>query len=128
MNLDIEWWKQWMSKFIYVKKHLDLFRSHLLICTLHCRKPHMSVQQKTLIYILYINIWTMLFQEISHLGEVNHLSQVKIETSTGEKLDRIFILFPNVLLMLSMSPRLSGYQYEVRYNMFHLFLTIFLNS
>ncbi|XP_060577036.1 rho guanine nucleotide exchange factor 7-like isoform X3 [Ruditapes philippinarum] len=51
-------------------------------------------------------------EEILHLGEVNHLSQVKIETSTGEKLDRIFILFPNVLLMLSSSPRLSGYQYE----------------
>ncbi|KAL4219928.1 Rho guanine nucleotide exchange factor 6 [Mactra antiquata] len=51
-------------------------------------------------------------EEISLLGEVNHLSQVKIETSTGDKLDRIFILFPNVLLMLSMSPRLSGYQYE----------------
>ena len=27
--------------------------------------------------------------------------------------DRIFVLFPSVLVMLSMSPRLSGYQYEV---------------
>ncbi|XP_052214529.1 rho guanine nucleotide exchange factor 7-like isoform X3 [Dreissena polymorpha] len=51
-------------------------------------------------------------EEICHLGDVKHLSQVKLETSTGDKLDRIFILFPNILLMLSVSPRLSGYQYE----------------
>ena len=35
---------------------------------------------------------------------------------SGEKYDQIFVLFPNDLLMLSMSPRLSGYQYEVSRN------------
>lgn len=51
-------------------------------------------------------------EEISTLGEVQHLSQVKVEMLSGEKYDQIFVLFPNDLLMLSMSPRLSGYQYE----------------
>ncbi|XP_048258270.1 rho guanine nucleotide exchange factor 7-like isoform X3 [Haliotis rufescens] len=51
-------------------------------------------------------------ESIASLGEVVHLSQVKLHKQTGEKHDRIFVLFPNVLLMLSMSPRLSGYQYE----------------
>ncbi|KAL3846635.1 hypothetical protein ACJMK2_017608 [Sinanodonta woodiana] len=50
-------------------------------------------------------------EEITKLGEVVHLSQVSVHKN-GEKQDRIFVLFPNVLLMLSMSPRLSGYQYE----------------
>ena len=54
-------------------------------------------------------------QEISTLGEVQHLSQVKVEMLSGEKYDQIFVLFPNDLLMLSMSPRLSGYQYEVKW-------------
>ncbi len=53
------------------------------------------------------------FQPITSLGEVVHLSQVKLHKQTGEKYDRMFVLFPNVLVMLSMSPRLSGYQYEV---------------
>ena len=55
-------------------------------------------------------------QEMSSLGDVQHLSQVKVEMLSGEKYDQIFVLFPNDLLMLSMSPRLSGYQYEVKLN------------
>ena len=51
---------------------------------------------------------------MSSLGDVRHLSQVKVETLAGEKFDQIFVLFANDLLMLSMSPRLSGYQYEVK--------------
>ncbi|XP_071164638.1 rho guanine nucleotide exchange factor 7-like isoform X36 [Mytilus edulis] len=51
-------------------------------------------------------------EEMSKFGEVLHLSQVHVFTSSGEKYDRIFVLFPNMLVMLSMSPRLSGYTYE----------------
>ncbi|KAK3095863.1 hypothetical protein FSP39_020103 [Pinctada imbricata] len=51
-------------------------------------------------------------EEIAKLGEVIHLSQVQVQTLAGDKFDRIFVLFPSVLVMLSMSPRLSGYQYE----------------
>ncbi|KAJ8310264.1 hypothetical protein KUTeg_012129 [Tegillarca granosa] len=52
-------------------------------------------------------------EEIAKLGEVIHLSQVQLHTLAGDKHDRIFVLFPSVLVMLSMSPRLSGYQYEI---------------
>ena len=58
--------------------------------------------------------YVLLFQDMSSLGDVRHLSQVKVETLAGEKFDQIFVLFANDLLMLSMSPRLSGYQYEVK--------------
>jgi len=51
---------------------------------------------------------------MAKLGEVVHLSHVHICTQTDDKCDRIFVLFTSVLVMLSMSPRLSGYQYEVR--------------
>lgn len=52
-------------------------------------------------------------QEIAKLGEVVRLSQVQVTSLSGDKHDRIFVLFPSLLVMLSMSPRLSGYQYEV---------------
>lgn len=63
-----------------------------------------------------MNVLFHVLQEIAKLGEVIHLSQVQLHTLAGDKHDRIFVLFPSVLVMLSMSPRLSGYQYEVCYN------------
>ncbi|XP_064615538.1 rho guanine nucleotide exchange factor 7-like isoform X3 [Liolophura sinensis] len=51
-------------------------------------------------------------EEISTLGEVVHISKVKVLTQMGEKFERILVLFPNLLVMLSISPRLSGYHYE----------------
>ncbi|XP_052703850.1 rho guanine nucleotide exchange factor 7-like isoform X4 [Crassostrea angulata] len=51
-------------------------------------------------------------EEIAKLGEVVRLSQVQVTSLSGDKMDRIFVLFPSLLVMLSMSPRLSGYQYE----------------
>lgn len=51
-------------------------------------------------------------EDINKLGEVLHLSQVKMQFQTGEKYERILVLFPSCLLMLSMSERLSSYQYE----------------
>ena len=62
--------------------------------------------------------WHFYHQDIQQLGEVTHLSQVKLHTQTGEKYERIFVLFANSLVMLSMSPRLSSYQYEVSFALF----------
>jgi Rho guanine nucleotide exchange factor 7 len=59
-------------------------------------------------------MWFICFQEIAKLGEVIRLSQVQMTALSGDKYDRIFVLFPSLLVMLSMSPRLSGYQYEVK--------------
>lgn len=62
--------------------------------------------------ILTSNIRGWEGEEIQQLGEVTHLSQVKVHTQNAEKFERIFVLFSNSLVMLSMSPRLSSYQYE----------------
>ncbi|WAR28682.1 ARHG6-like protein [Mya arenaria] len=76
----------------------------------HCHEVRRLKQMEHEIISSTIKAWEG--EEIVALGEVKHLSQVKVETSSGEKHDRIFLLFPNVLLMLSISPRLSGYTYE----------------
>ncbi|KAK2145461.1 hypothetical protein LSH36_680g01023 [Paralvinella palmiformis] len=51
-------------------------------------------------------------EEISKLGDVLLLSHVRVHADNGEKKERIFLLFPHVLLMLSVSSRMSQYVYE----------------
>ncbi|XP_078694594.1 rho guanine nucleotide exchange factor 7-like isoform X27 [Branchiostoma floridae x Branchiostoma belcheri] len=51
-------------------------------------------------------------EEISQLGEVILMSMVTVHTGDEEKKERYFLLFPGVLLMLSISPRMSGFIYE----------------
>uniref|UniRef100_A0A673KAY1 Rac/Cdc42 guanine nucleotide exchange factor (GEF) 6 n=1 Tax=Sinocyclocheilus rhinocerous TaxID=307959 RepID=A0A673KAY1_9TELE len=49
------------------------------------------------------------------LGQVVYMSQVHIQSSLNEeKEERYFMLFPNVVVMLSASPRMSGFIYQVR--------------
>uniref|UniRef100_A0A8C6SQH8 Rac/Cdc42 guanine nucleotide exchange factor (GEF) 6 n=1 Tax=Neogobius melanostomus TaxID=47308 RepID=A0A8C6SQH8_9GOBI len=48
---------------------------------------------------------------IKTLGQVAYMSQVHVKT---EKEERYLMLFPNVLVMLSASPRMSGFIYQVR--------------
>ncbi|XP_005102589.2 uncharacterized protein LOC101857260 [Aplysia californica] len=67
-------------------------------------------------------------EEISKLGEVKHLSQVKMQSQTGEKYERILVLFPACLVMLSMSERLSSYQYEGKIPLSGLTATILENA
>ena len=43
-----------------------------------------------------------------------NLSHVRIQSENGERKERLLLLFPSVLVMLSVSTRMSGYQYEVR--------------
>uniref|UniRef100_A0A9J8BG50 Rac/Cdc42 guanine nucleotide exchange factor (GEF) 6 n=1 Tax=Cyprinus carpio carpio TaxID=630221 RepID=A0A9J8BG50_CYPCA len=48
------------------------------------------------------------------LGQVVYTSQVHIQSSLNEeKEERYFMLFPNVVVMLSASPRMSGFIYQV---------------
>uniref|UniRef100_A0A8C1MB92 Rac/Cdc42 guanine nucleotide exchange factor (GEF) 6 n=1 Tax=Cyprinus carpio TaxID=7962 RepID=A0A8C1MB92_CYPCA len=48
------------------------------------------------------------------LGQVVYMSQVYIQSSSNEeKEERYFMLFPNVVVMLSASPRMSGFIYQV---------------
>ncbi|XP_066267827.1 rho guanine nucleotide exchange factor 7-like isoform X4 [Branchiostoma lanceolatum] len=51
-------------------------------------------------------------EEISQLGEVILMSMVTVHTGDEDRKERYFLLFPGVLLMLSISPRMSGFIYE----------------
>ncbi|XP_056098321.1 rho guanine nucleotide exchange factor 6 isoform X7 [Rhinichthys klamathensis goyatoka] len=49
------------------------------------------------------------------LGQVVYMSQVHMQSSSNEeKEEKYFMLFPNVLVMLSASPRMSGFIYQGR--------------
>nr|XP_055216690.1 rho guanine nucleotide exchange factor 7 isoform X7 [Gorilla gorilla gorilla] len=51
--------------------------------------------------------------DIKTLGNVSYMSQVLIQCAgSEEKNERYLLLFPNVLLMLSASPRMSGFIYQ----------------
>ncbi|CAJ1058835.1 rho guanine nucleotide exchange factor 6 isoform X2 [Xyrichtys novacula] len=52
---------------------------------------------------------------IKSLGHVAYMSQVHVKNgSSEEKEERYLMLFPNVLVMLSASPRMSGFIYQGR--------------
>ncbi|KAI4897305.1 hypothetical protein NFI96_024669, partial [Prochilodus magdalenae] len=52
---------------------------------------------------------------IKSLGQVAYMSQVHVQSSSSEdKEERYFMLFPNMLIMLSASPRMSGFIYQGR--------------
>nr|KAG5687919.1 hypothetical protein BaRGS_014368 [Batillaria attramentaria] len=93
---------------------LDRYPSLLKELERHIENSCMEIRKlKEMEYeILTSNIRGWEGEEIRQLGEVLHLSQVKLHTQTGEKYERIFVLFSSALVMLSMSPRLSSYQYE----------------
>lgn len=51
-------------------------------------------------------------EEISQLGEMLLLSHVRIETESGDRKERLLLFFPGLLVILSLTPRVSGYIYE----------------
>ncbi|XP_033829725.1 rho guanine nucleotide exchange factor 6 isoform X3 [Periophthalmus magnuspinnatus] len=52
---------------------------------------------------------------IKSMGQVSYMSQVYMKNgSSEEKEERYLMLFPNVLVMLSASPRMSGFIYQGR--------------
>uniref|UniRef100_UPI00398F40A6 rho guanine nucleotide exchange factor 6 isoform X3 n=1 Tax=Pristiophorus japonicus TaxID=55135 RepID=UPI00398F40A6 len=52
-------------------------------------------------------------EDIKSLGSVIYMSQVMVQCGASEEKDeRYFMLFPTVLLMLSASPRMSGFIYQ----------------
>jgi len=51
--------------------------------------------------------------DITTLGSVVYMSQVMVQCAgSEEKNERYLLLFPNILLMLSASPRMSGFIYQ----------------
>ena len=69
-----------------------------------------------------------MFQEIDKLGDVITMSHVHVYSENGERKERLFLLFSSQLVMLSVSPRMSGYQYEVTQKIkhFHLDFTLWV--
>ncbi|XP_051514730.1 rho guanine nucleotide exchange factor 6-like isoform X2 [Myxocyprinus asiaticus] len=54
-------------------------------------------------------------ESMKSLGQVIYMSQVHMQSSSNEdKEERYFMLFPNVVVMLSASPRMSGFIYQGR--------------
>ncbi|XP_055492586.1 rho guanine nucleotide exchange factor 7-like isoform X1 [Leucoraja erinacea] len=51
-------------------------------------------------------------EDIRSLGNVIYMSQLMVQSGNEEKCERYFLLFPHVLLMLSASPRMSGFIYQ----------------
>ena len=49
---------------------------------------------------------------IKTLGSVVYMSQVLILCASSEEKNESHLLFPNILLMLSVSPRMSGFIYQ----------------
>ncbi|KAI0224093.1 Rho guanine nucleotide exchange factor 7 [Lamellibrachia satsuma] len=49
---------------------------------------------------------------LSTLGDILHLSHVQVQCDNTESRDRLLLLFPGLLVILSISPRLSGYTYQ----------------
>ncbi|KAM4700300.1 rho guanine nucleotide exchange factor 7 isoform 2-T2 [Discoglossus pictus] len=63
-------------------------------------------------------------EDIKTLGTVIYMSQVLIQCAgSEEKNERYLLLFPNVLLMLSASPRMSGFIYQGKLPLTGMFIT-----
>uniref|UniRef100_A0A8B9UNJ2 Rho guanine nucleotide exchange factor 7 n=1 Tax=Anas zonorhyncha TaxID=75864 RepID=A0A8B9UNJ2_9AVES len=61
----------------------------------------------------YVSIRCWEGEDIKTLGNVIYMSQVMIQCAgSEEKNERYLLLFPNILLMLSASPRMSGFIYQ----------------
>ncbi|XP_065499362.1 rho guanine nucleotide exchange factor 6 isoform X1 [Caloenas nicobarica] len=63
-------------------------------------------------------------EDIKTMGNIIYMSQVMVQCGGGEeKEERYFLLFSNVLLMLSASPRMSGFIYQGRLPLMGMTLT-----
>ncbi|XP_054145373.1 rho guanine nucleotide exchange factor 6 isoform X2 [Melozone crissalis] len=63
-------------------------------------------------------------EDIKMMGNVIYMSQVMVQTGgSEEKEERYFLLFSNVLLMLSASPRMSGFIYQGKLPLTGMMLT-----
>uniref|UniRef100_A0A8D3BYK4 Rac/Cdc42 guanine nucleotide exchange factor 6 n=1 Tax=Scophthalmus maximus TaxID=52904 RepID=A0A8D3BYK4_SCOMX len=84
---------------------------------------HVEVREETLMYICRKNLELQILSEpvrgwegdaMKSLGHVAYMSQVHLRNgSSEEKEERYLMLFPNMLVMLSASPRMSGFIYQV---------------
>ncbi|NXJ28048.1 ARHG6 factor, partial [Dicrurus megarhynchus] len=90
-----------------VLKAVTSFKSLVLQCQELRKRKQLELQ------ILSESIQCWEGEDIKMMGNVIYMSQVMVQSGgSEEKEERYFLLFSNVLLMLSASPRMSGFIYQ----------------
>ncbi|XP_069492868.1 rho guanine nucleotide exchange factor 7 isoform X2 [Ambystoma mexicanum] len=90
-----------------IQKSMTAFKS----LSAHCQEVRKRKELELQILTEAIRCWEG--EDIKTLGNVIYMSQVMIQCAgSEEKNERYLLLFPHVLLMLSASPRMSGFIYQ----------------
>ncbi|XP_072300854.1 rho guanine nucleotide exchange factor 7a isoform X1 [Eucyclogobius newberryi] len=76
----------------------------------HCQEVRKRKELELQILTESIRLWEG--DDIKTLGSVLYMSQVLIQGGSEEKSERYLMLFPHVLLLLSASPRMSGFIFQ----------------
>ncbi|KAK7882417.1 hypothetical protein WMY93_028591 [Mugilogobius chulae] len=76
----------------------------------HCQEVRKRKELELQILTETIRLWEG--DDIKTLGSVLYMSQVLVQGGSEEKSERYLMLFPHVLLLLSASPRMSGFIFQ----------------
>uniref|UniRef100_A0A3B4A663 Uncharacterized protein n=1 Tax=Periophthalmus magnuspinnatus TaxID=409849 RepID=A0A3B4A663_9GOBI len=76
----------------------------------HCQEVRKRKELELQILTETIRLWEG--DDIKTLGSVLYMSQVLVQAGSEEKSERYLMLFPHVLLLLSASPRMSGFIFQ----------------
>ncbi|XP_006159717.2 rho guanine nucleotide exchange factor 7 isoform X2 [Tupaia chinensis] len=91
----------------------DIQKSMTAFKTLSAQCQEVRKRKELELQILTEAIRSWEGDDIKTLGNVVYMSQVMIQCAgSEEKNERYLLLFPNILLMLSASPRMSGFIYQ----------------
>uniref|UniRef100_A0A6I8QY34 Rac/Cdc42 guanine nucleotide exchange factor 6 n=1 Tax=Xenopus tropicalis TaxID=8364 RepID=A0A6I8QY34_XENTR len=93
--------------------HKDILKATAAFKTLVTQCQDLRKRKQLELQILSESIQGWEGEDIKTLGTAVFMSQVMVQCGTNEeKEERYFMLFPNALLMLSASPRMSGFIYQ----------------
>ncbi|XP_012908517.1 rho guanine nucleotide exchange factor 7 isoform X4 [Mustela putorius furo] len=91
----------------------DIQKSMTAFKTLSAQCQEVRKRKELELQILTEAIRSWEGDDITTLGSVVYMSQVMVQCAgSEEKNERYLLLFPNILLMLSASPRMSGFIYQ----------------
>ncbi|XP_067853436.1 rho guanine nucleotide exchange factor 6 isoform X4 [Heptranchias perlo] len=91
----------------------DILKGMTLFKNLVTQSQELRKRKQLELQILSEQIQGWEGEDIKSLGNVIYMSQVMVQCGASEEKDeRYFMLFPTVLLMLSASPRMSGFIYQ----------------
>ncbi|XP_062383823.1 rho guanine nucleotide exchange factor 7b [Sardina pilchardus] len=97
----------------YHPDHLDLQKSMTTFKSLSTQCQEVRKRKELELQILTETIRSWEGEDIRTLGSVLYMSHVAVlSPGSEEKQERYLMLFPHVLLMLSASPRMSGFIYQ----------------